>query len=211
MKNNRKQDIAFILAQVLDINHWNMYCRNELLRLEIEIVSNQEDRKWYGLFHFEDKACIKIQSCYRVHKSQHEWEDLKNKQRFKCKRHAEYMSVGLKRYKKYWLLVKQKLLKLWKIYVENWKYLKFNSVRYIQSIFRGVKKYRKYQLLKQRIFHLNQLYIIVCENSHDYTRSRLMKCWFALYMERLKHKCSDLIVNVLYMNGYSQVLRKGKK
>jgi hypothetical protein len=210
LKNNRKQDIAYILAYAIEINHWHIYARNEILKIELEIISNNTDRNWLNLFNYENYSCIKIQSCYRLYKTQIFWDEIKQKQLFICKRHHQYIDVGNKMYDKYWFLLKKHLIKQWKLYIENYKYLKFISSRFIQTLYRGYCKYKLYKLHKQNIYVLNQSYILVCENTNDYNRSRYFKYWYYIYIEMLKHKYSDLIVNVLYMNGYSQILRKGK-
>jgi len=63
------------------------------------------------LFNYENQACIKIQSSYRLHKTQNFWDEIKEKQLIKCKRHREYMVSGIKLYTKYWFLLKKQLLR----------------------------------------------------------------------------------------------------
>jgi hypothetical protein len=60
-----------------------------------------------NLFNYENYSCIKIQSCYRLYKTQNFWDEIKQKQLFICKRHHEYMDVGIKMYDKYWFLLRK--------------------------------------------------------------------------------------------------------
>lgn len=205
----QQDDIPRIMSNALQINCWNIFCRNTMTQCELKYVKLKEDRHWTKLFANEEFELTKIQNVFRGYTLRKWWPAFRD-QRLQVLAHfAEQMYVAQDRYDMYYHHYHGVLWSRWRQYIYDWKMLKKYSSTRIQTCWRRKLNVMKYQALKLRVARANQQYLITCQHLFDIKRIQTMRAWYDYYLHRRRHASAAILADVLFLNGYNQLLVKG--
>jgi hypothetical protein len=209
IKYKRRDRIPFLLREAMMVNPWNTFCRNQLISYEIELQRDSKQREWFQLFEQERKELMKIQACYRGYLLRKHWPE-KSLYYYELRSHfLEKMKLSYSYYEYALTRYQLSLLKQWKVYIETWKSLKRKSSILIQKHHRRHYKQRMYAYLRERVQLTNSKYLLMIYIQLQWRKRSILHHWFLLYNERRKKEAIKTITDVLFLNGYNQLLVKG--
>ncbi len=210
IKYKREKAIPFLLREAIMFMPWNVYSRKTLITYEEKAQSDPTLREWTNLFQSEILELSKIQAHVRGWYLRRHWEneisiywkELRAEFLRKMVLSYEYYDNAVLRYH-------QSLLKKWKIYIMNWKELKYKSSCLIQTNYRRHYCQVQYSYELQRMQYANSQYLSLLYLIRKQYRMNTLHHWYHIYNERKKNKAADIITAIFFLNGYNQLLVKG--
>jgi hypothetical protein len=209
IRNKRRSDVPGLLAQAMEVNPWNLFVRQSLYELDMQLVSNPNERQWVKLLDRDDYYCRQVQKHVRGWRLRSHWDEIFARAKLRKDRYQARKQRALSKFAAFWRSHQRTVFVGWKVYVEDWKALKHHSCAVIQALYRGRLWRIWYAWYRQRIAQANYMYLIAYQQLRDKHRVRAFQSWHAEYMKVKRRKSADLITDVLYMNGYSRILRTG--
>lgn len=209
IRNKCKNDVPQLLAQAMEINPWNLFVRNALYELDCTLVANPADRHWAEMFIHDDKYAVMVQSVVRGWRLRTHWDTVYQRIFQRKDKYQARKMAAIKKGIEIWRGHKRTVFRNWKIFIEEYKAQKFLCSSMIQAHWRGRMWRYWYTYYRQRIAMANFMYIIAVQKMRDRRRVERFQHWYNLHMQMVRRRAANLVTDVLYMNGYSRVLRNG--
>jgi hypothetical protein len=209
IRNKRKGDVPALLAQAMEINPWNLFVRESLYELDMQLVANPGERHWAQMFEHDEHYCSKVQKHVRGWLLRKHWDEVLRRISLRKELYQERKQKALQKFAMFWRSHQRTVWMGWREFVEETKQTKFQSCASIQALYRGRLWRYWYMCYRQRIAQANYMYLIACNRVRDQKRVRTFQKWYGEYFKLKQKRSADLICDVLYMNGYSRVLRAG--
>jgi hypothetical protein len=208
-KYNRKDKIPFLLREALLFNQWNTFARNELVKLEKELQPDASLREWTILFESENKELISIQARYRGYRLRKHWPE---KSKYYINLRKDFLEKMELSYTYYGYAVQRYhlcLINKWKDFLVEWKDLKRQSATRIQKHFRRFRQRKRYARKLYRVHCANSKYLYLFALKNIWKKTHSLHHWYQVWLDAKRRSATVIITNVLFLNGYNQLLVKG--
>lgn len=209
IRNNCKKEVPELLAQAMEVCPWNLFVRNALYELDCELLTDPAERHWAEMFINDDKFAVMVQSTVRGWRLRSHWDTVYQRIFTRKEKYQSRKAMAIRKYLDIWRGHQYLVFRNWKIFVEEYKAQKLHCSSMIQAHWRGRMWRIWYAWYRQRIAMANFTYLIAYQKIRDVRRVERFQHWYNMHRQLVKRRSADIITNVLYMNGYSRVLRNG--
>ncbi|RYH30951.1 hypothetical protein EON65_03840 [archaeon] len=206
---HRETMVPHVLTRAIALNPWNIYVRDKLLEYEARYHENIKEQRWKRLFDSEYAEMRKIQSLVRGWLLRCAWPGMLPRLQEIRREFLLKMTLSTERYEQFWVKYMKELYGRWVVYRDERVALKNLCAVRLQTLTRKVSKMMIFRALLNRSQQANANYLVASQVLYNRTLITTLRVWYDHYIMRRKHASANVIRDVLWLQGYNQLLVKG--